>query len=152
MQEFIADRYADNLTFRHIALPVKRSDLPYTVGMAIRALRGAVQLQHDDFQEMTEAVVELLTEIMRRNALGFEQLISMIFTSTPDLKCGFPAGAARQLPIGDVALMCASELDIPGALPRVVRVMVHVDTDLARQDLQHVYLRGAEALRVDLAQ
>ena len=144
--------YADNQTFRHVAFTVKRYDLTYTVPMAIRALRGAVQLRHDDFQEMTEAVVELISEIMRRNSLGYEQLVSMIFTSTPDLKCGFPAGAARQLPIGDVALMCASELDIPGSLPRVVRVMIHVETELERQDLQHVYLRGAEVLRVDLAQ
>ena len=139
-------------TFRHIVLPVKPSESPYTVRMAIRAIRGAVQLRQDNFEEMQEAVVELLTEILRRNEVDYADLVSMIFTSTPDLKCGFPAGAARQLPIGDVALMCAAELDIPGALPRVVRVMVHVETARTRQDLQHVYIRGAEALRIDLAQ
>lgn len=120
--------------------------------MTIRAIRGAVQLREDDFAEMREAVVELLSEILRRNELGIEDLVSMLFTSTPDLRCGFPAAAARELPIGDVALMCASELDIPGALPRVVRVMVHVETSKGRAELQHVYLRGAESLRVDLAQ
>ena len=120
--------------------------------MTIRAIRGAVQLRQDDLAEMREAVVELLSEIMRRNDVSTDALVSILFTSTPDLKCGFPAAAARELPIGDVALMCAAELDIPGALPRVVRVMVHAETPRARQDLQHVYLRGAEALRVDLAQ
>ena len=120
--------------------------------MAIRAIRGAVQLRQDDLSEMREAVVELLTEILRRNGLGTDDLVSILFTATPDLKCGFPATAARELPIGDVALICAAELDIPGALPRVVRVMVHAESSQARADLQHVYLRGAESLRVDLAQ
>lgn len=120
--------------------------------MTIRAIRGAVQLRQDDFEEMRGAVVELLTEIFRRNDIATDDLVSIIFTSTPDLACGFPAAAARELPIGDVALMCASELNIPGALPRVVRVMVHTETARARGELQHVYLRGAEALRVDLAQ
>lgn len=120
--------------------------------MAIRAIRGAVQLRQDDLPEMREAVVELLSELFRRNDLSTDDLVSILFTATPDLKCGFPATAARDLPLGDVALICAAELDIPGALPRVVRVMIHAETSRSRQELQHVYLRGAEALRVDLAQ
>lgn len=120
--------------------------------MAIRAIRGAVQLRQDNFDEMREAVVELLSEIFTRNQVSADQLISILFTATPDLRCGFPAAAARELPLGDVPLMCAAELDIPDALPRVVRVMAHLDTDRSRQEIQHVYLRGAEALRLDLAQ
>lgn len=137
---------------RHVALPVKRHEPAYTSHMTIRAIRGAVQLGQDDLSEMREAVVELLSEIFRRNGLTTDDLVSILFTATPDLKCGFPATAARDLPLGDVALICAAELDIPGALPRVVRVMVHAETSRTRSELQHVYLRGAESLRVDLAQ
>ena len=75
-----------------------------------------------------------------------------MFTATPDLHSEFPALAARELGLGDVPLMCTQELDITGAMPRVVRLMAHVETDLARADIQHIYLRGAVALRRDLAQ
>ena len=118
----------------------------------IRALRGATQLTADDPVEMTEAVVELVTAILERNALSTDDLISVIFTSTPDLTSAFPAAAARTLGIGDVPLLCAQELDIDGALPRVVRVMAHATLDRPRSEVVHVYLRGAEALRLDLAQ
>lgn len=120
--------------------------------MSVRAIRGATQLTADDFQEMSEAVVELLTEMFDRNEVRNEDLISILFTSTPDLQCGFPAAAARALALGDVPLMCASELNVPGALPRVVRVMMHVESDRPRGGLVHVYRRGAEVLRLDLAQ
>lgn len=120
--------------------------------MSVRALRGATQLRADDMAEMQDAVVELLGAMLSRNGLGTEDLVSIIFTSTPDLRCGFPAAAARALALGDVPLMCASELDIPGALPRVVRVMAHVETERPRAEMTHVYLRGAEVLRLDLAQ
>jgi chorismate mutase len=120
--------------------------------VSVRAIRGAVQLTADDRDEMSEAVVELLQAMLERNGVSTDALISMVFTSTPDLRCEFPATAARALDIGDVPLICAQELDIAGALPRVVRVMAHVETELARADVSHVYLRGAEALRRDLAQ
>jgi chorismate mutase len=120
--------------------------------MALRAVRGATQLRADDREELVDAVVELVTEVLARNALSTDDLVSIVFTSTPDLKCDFPAAAARTLGIGDVPLLCAQELDIPGALPRVVRLMLHAETSLARSQVQHVYLRGAEVLRQDLAQ
>ncbi|MCB0919731.1 MAG: chorismate mutase [Actinobacteria bacterium] len=120
--------------------------------MAVRAIRGAVQLQQDDLGEMTEAVTELLTTILQRNELSIDDLISILFTSTPDLVCGFPATAARGLGLGDVPLLCAQELDIEGSLPRVVRVMLHAEMDVDRAGVNHVYLRGAEALRRDIAQ
>lgn len=118
----------------------------------IRALRGATQLQADDPAEMADAVVELVSQILERNALSTDDLISVVFTSTPDLRSAFPAAAARMLGIGDVPLLCAQELDIEGALPRVVRVLAHANLDRPRQDVVHVYLRGAEVLRQDLAQ
>ena len=120
--------------------------------MAVRALRGATKLREDDSAEMREAVVELLREMFERNDVSTDDLISILFTSTPDLRCGFPAASARELALGDVPLLCASELDIPGALPRVVRVLVHLETSRTRAELTHVYLRGAEVLRLDLAQ
>jgi chorismate mutase len=118
----------------------------------IRALRGATQLQADDAAEMADAVVELMGELMARNGLSTDDLISVIFTSTPDLRSAFPAAAARTLGIGDVPLLCAQELDVADALPRVVRVMAHVELDRPRGEIVHVYLRGAEVLRQDLAQ
>lgn len=118
----------------------------------IRALRGATQLLADDPDEMADAVVELIATILERNQLSTDDLISVVFTSTPDLTSAFPAAAARTLDIGDVPLLCAQELDIDGALPRVVRVLAHAELDRPRKDVVHVYLRGAEVLRQDLAQ
>lgn len=120
--------------------------------MAVRAVRGATHLEADDADEMRDAVVELVTAMLERNALGTEDLISVLFTATPDLVSAFPAGAARALDIGDVPLICAQEIDVAGAMHRVVRVMAHVECDLPRAEVAHVYLRGAEALRTDLAQ
>ncbi len=120
--------------------------------MPVRAVRGATRLQADDCVEMTEAVEELVTEMLSRNGLSNDALISILFTSTPDLVCMFPAAAARGLGLGDVPLICAQEIAVPGALSQVVRVLAHVDVDLDRSQIQHVYLRGAEVLRQDLAQ
>ena len=120
--------------------------------MAVRAVRGATRLQADDAAEMTEAVVELLRAILERNALTTDDVISVLLTSTPDLRCGFPAAAAREAGFGAVPLLCAQEIDVAGALPQVVRVMAHVESDRSRDDIVHVYLRGAEVLRQDLAQ
>ena len=105
--------------------------------MAVRAIRGAVQI---DANERT-AVLD-----------GTTELISVVFTATPDLTAEFPALAARKIGFQDVPLLCASEINVPGALPRVVRLLMHVETGKPRAALQHVYLRGAAALRLDIAQ
>ena len=120
--------------------------------MTVRAIRGAVQLERDEREHLLASVDELIREILGQNALSTDDLISMLFTATPDLHSEFPALAARQLGIGDVPLLCAQELDIDGSMPRVIRVLVHAETDLAKTDVRHVYLRGAVALRRDLAQ
>ncbi len=109
-------------------------------------------MQADDASEMADAVVELLSNMLERNSLTTDDLISVLFTSTPDLHSAFPAGAARSVGLGDVPLICAQEIDVTGALPRVIRVMVHAHTDIERADIRHVYLRGAEVLRQDIAQ
>jgi len=118
----------------------------------VRAIRGAIQLDRDDREHLLESVDELIREVLAQNELGTDELISMIFTATPDLHSEFPALAARQLGIGDVPLLCTQELDVTGAMPRVIRVMVHAEMDRPKAEVRHVYLRGAAALRRDLAQ
>ena len=120
--------------------------------MAVRAVRGAVQISGNDRDEILAGTTELVTEVMSRNELSTEDVISVLFTATPDLTAEFPALAARKLGFQEVPLLCASEIDVPGAMPRVVRLMMHVETSKPRSALQHVYLRGATALRLDIAQ
>ncbi len=120
--------------------------------MAMRAIRGATQLDNDDRDHLLVSVEELIREIFAQNEVDTDRLVSMILTATPDLHSEFPALAARQLGIGDVPLLCAQEIDVNGAMPRVIRVMVHIESDVPRSEIRHVYLRGAAALRRDLAQ
>jgi chorismate mutase len=120
--------------------------------VAVRAVRGATQVSRDDRDEIQEAVGELVTEVLVRNRLDTDDLISIVFTATPDITAEFPAYAARLAGITDVPLLCASEIAVPGALPRVLRLLAHVETDRSRADIRHVYLRGAAALRTDLPQ
>ncbi|GHJ38596.1 chorismate mutase [Streptomyces sp. TS71-3] len=120
--------------------------------MAVRAVRGAVQLDRDDAAHMDEQVGKLITAILERNELHADDLISIWFTATPDLHSDFPAVAARKLGLSDVPLICAQELDIAGAMPRVVRVLTHVETERSRSEVAHVYLGAAAALRKDIAQ
>ncbi|GHA11236.1 chorismate mutase [Streptomyces echinoruber] len=120
--------------------------------MAVRAVRGAVQLERDDAGHMDEQVGALLTAVLERNGLTTDDLISIWFTATPDLRSDFPAAAARKLGITDVPLICAQELDVVGAMPRVVRLLAHVETDRPRSEINHVYLGAAAALRKDIAQ
>ena len=120
--------------------------------MKVRAIRGATQLRFDDPQEMAVAVTELLAELFEKNGIVKADLISILFTSTPDLVCDFPAAAARKLDLGDIPLMCAQEIPVAGALPRVVRVMIHTYSQLSHGEMKHIYKRGAEVLRRDIAQ
>ena len=120
--------------------------------MAVRAIRGATQLTADDPAEMADAVQELISTMLERNGIGPDALVSIILTATADLRSTFPATAARGLGLGDVPLLSAQEIDVEGALPRVVRVMAHAEMDAPRGMVRHVYTRGAEVLRQDLAQ
>ena len=100
---------------------------------------------------MLERVAEMVTDVMESNGLEVDDFISVIFTATSDLHSEFPAYAARRLGFGDVPLICARELEIEGSMPRVVRLMAHVETDLPRSEVTHVYLHGAANLRRDLS-
>lgn len=119
---------------------------------SIRAVRGATCLTADNAAEMTEAVVELLTEIFSKNDIKTDEIVSIIFTATPDIHSSFPAAAARQLDLGSTPLICAQELDITGALERVIRIMATVESTKPKSEIKHIYLRGAEVLRQDIAQ
>ncbi|GAA1071782.1 MULTISPECIES: chorismate mutase [Kitasatospora] len=118
----------------------------------MRAVRGAIQVDRDDPVEVMDATRLLLQEIIEANSLVPDDLVSILFTATPDLRSGFPARAARDLGLTDVPLMCAQEMDVDGGLPRTVRVLVTAETPLPRDRVRHVYLGGARALRPDLAQ
>ncbi|MFC6021572.1 chorismate mutase [Plantactinospora solaniradicis] len=120
--------------------------------MALRAIRGATQVEANERELILEATAELVTEVMTRNELMIDDVVSVIFTTTSDLTAEFPAAAARKLGFGEVPLLCAAEIDVPGALPRVVRLMAYVETERTRGEIRHVYLRGAIALRRDIAQ
>jgi chorismate mutase len=120
--------------------------------VTVRAVRGAVQVEANERAAILEGTAELVTEVMSRNNLGTDQVISVIFSATADLDAEFPALAARKLGFQEVPLLCCSEIPVPSAMPRVVRLMMHVETDLSRAQVQHVYLRGAAALRLDIAQ
>jgi chorismate mutase len=117
---------------------------------AVRALRGATTLDVDTAEHMTERVQALLHEMLSRNDVDHDDLVSILFTATDDLHSLFPATAARGIGLGDVPLICARELDIDNATPRCVRVMMHLTTTRSRAELHHVYLEGARGLRDDL--
>jgi chorismate mutase len=113
------------------------------------ALRGAISVSHDSAQEILEGTTELMREIMERNALTPEHVVSCIFTVTDDLSSEFPAVAARALGFERVPLLCAREIPVPGSLPRVIRVLIHYYAEDGHE-ARHVYLREAAALREDL--
>jgi chorismate mutase len=120
--------------------------------VTVRAIRGAIQVDADDRDAILEGTAELVSAVVNRNDLTPDDVISVLFTVTPDLTSEFPALAARKLGFHAVPLMCATEIPVKGAMPRVVRLMAHVETDRTRAEIQHVYLRGATALRLDIAQ
>ena len=120
--------------------------------VAVRAVRGAIQVDSDNRQEILDGSAELVSTVLERNGLTADDIISIVFTATPDLTAEFPAYAARLLGLTDVPLLCASEIAVPGALPRTLRLLAHVETERSRAQLRHVYLRGAAALRTDLPQ
>jgi chorismate mutase len=118
--------------------------------VTVRAVRGATQLEEDVREHLLERVAEMVVDVMSANGLDVDDFISVIFTATSDLVSEFPAYAARRLGFGEIPLLCARELEIDGSMPRVVRMLAHVETDLPRADITHVYLHGAAALRRDL--
>lgn len=113
------------------------------------ALRGAAQADANDKDAILDATRELVTEIMERNGLEPGNFVSVIFTCTDDLDAEFPAVAARELGFGEVPLLCNREMDVPGAMERVIRLLAHYYA-AADHSPQHVYLGDTQKLRADL--
>ncbi|MGH2411014.1 MAG: chorismate mutase [Chloroflexota bacterium] len=120
--------------------------------MAVRGIRGATTVESNDAGFIHEATRELLLALIERNQIDQAQIASAWFTLTPDLTAAFHAYAGRQLGWIDVPLICACEIPVPGALARVIRVLLHYNTDRPQAAMHHVYLRGAVALRHDLVE
>lgn len=117
--------------------------------MRLFALRGAISVEANEATSILAATGALLEEVMERNGLAPEAMVSCIFTTTDDLDAEFPAVAARRLGLDKVPLLCAREIGVPGALPRIIRVLVHYYADDDHRQ-RHVYLGEARALRADL--
>jgi chorismate mutase len=119
--------------------------------MPVRGIRGATSATANTRDAILQATRELLGEMLRLNGIAaFDEIVSVLFTTTPDLTATFPAEAARELGMNLVPLLCASEIDVPGTLGRCVRVLLHVNTDTPPGDIVHVYLREAKSLRPDM--
>ncbi len=119
--------------------------------MAVRGIRGATSVERDTPEEIRSATRELLEELLRANDItDFDDIVSVIFTTTQDLCSTFPAEAARDVGMHKVPLLCASEIPVPGSVPRCIRVLMHVNTDKKQAEMTHVYLREARQLRPDM--
>jgi chorismate mutase len=118
--------------------------------MRVRAVRGAIKVREDDAEVVLEATGRLIASVLQANRIAREDLVSILFTVTDDLRSVFPAEAARRMGLGAVPLLCAREIPVAGSMPSVVRILVHFHTDLGLDDVTHAYLDGAEALRDDL--
>ena len=118
--------------------------------LMVRGLRGATTVDADTADQVTERSQELMREIMDRNELAEDDIVSVLFTATPDVTSIFPATAIREIGFGAVPLLCAAEIAVPGSMPLCIRVLLHVHTTRSRDDMHHVYLHGAQGLRDDL--
>ncbi|MEY3458293.1 MAG: Chorismate mutase AroH [Planctomycetota bacterium] len=119
--------------------------------MSVRGIRGATTVQQDTPDLIRAAARELMEEILSRNQItDFDEVISAVFTTTPDLVSAFPAEAARAMGMNFVPLLCAQEIPVPGSMPRCLRILLHVNTSRTPQEIEHVYLHDAKRLRPDL--
>ena len=119
--------------------------------MMVRGIRGATTAEANTREAILEASKELLEAVVEANDVQRDHVASVFFTTTPDLNAEYPAVAAREVGWVDVPLLCGHEMDVPGGLPRCLRVLMHVNTNRAPSEIRHVYLREATALRPDLA-
>ncbi len=121
--------------------------------MPVRGIRGAISCSENTQQAILEATRELLREIIAKNELtDFEDVVSAIFTTTPDLNASFPAEAARDLGMNQVPLLCASEIAVPTGLPKIIRILFHVNSEKRQSEMVHVYLGAAKNLRKDISE
>jgi chorismate mutase len=119
--------------------------------MMVRGIRGATTVTENTREAILEATSELLDAMVRANDVQRDDVASAFFTTTPDLNAEFPAVAARDAGWTDVPLLCGHEMSVPGGLPRCLRLLMHVNTDRRIEEIRHIYLRDAVALRPDIA-
>ncbi len=120
--------------------------------MPVRALRGATTVDSDSAGEVKKRAAELMTGLLERNNLGADAVISVFFTATPDISSVAPAAGIREIGITEVPLLCATEMVVDGSLEMCIRLMLHVETDKARSEMRHLFMRGATVLRPDLVE
>lgn len=120
--------------------------------MPVRALRAAITIDVDNLDEVLARTTSLLEALYERNGLSHDDVVSILFTATSDIRSAPPAAAARAFGLIDVPLLCAQEMDVDGSLQMCIRLMLHIETDQARDELRHVFLRGATKLRPELAE
>ena len=118
--------------------------------MRLRAARGAIRVPSDDGDALLGSTERLLSAVLQRNGIDAEDLVSIMFTATEDLRSAFPAEAARRMGLGRVPLMCAQEIAVQGSMPSVIRILLHFHSDRTLEEVVHVYLDGAESLRDDV--
>jgi chorismate mutase len=118
--------------------------------MRLRAARGAIRVPSDDVDALLGSTEQLLSAVLQRNEIDQEDLVSIMFTATEDLRSAFPAEAARRMGLGLVPLMCAQEIPVAGSMPSVIRILLHFHSDRTLDEVVHVYLDGAESLRDDV--
>lgn len=116
----------------------------------VRGIRGAITVNENSADQIHCATQEMLQVIVKENSLSAEDIISALFTVTPDLNAAFPASSARALGWQRIPLLCCTEIPVPGALMRCIRVLLHVNTEKSQQEVHHVYLHNAVQLREDL--
>ena len=115
--------------------------------MWCRGVRGATTAAENSAEAIVESTRELLAALVEANGIRPQDVASVIFTTTSDLNAEFPAYAAREMGWTDVPLLCGHEMNVPGSLPRCIRILIHVNTEKTAKDMKHVYTRGAEYLR-----
>jgi len=120
--------------------------------MSLRAIRGAIQVPANTAADIAQGVQELVSAILQANELSPADVVSVFFTSTVDLNAAFPAAACREMGFANVPLIGAVEVAVPGALDKTIRAMFHVETAKTAEEISHIYLHGAAALRRDIAQ
>ncbi len=118
--------------------------------MRLRAARGAIRVPSDEGEALLGSTERLLTAVLQRNEVDPEDLVSIMFTATEDLRSAFPAEAARRMGLARVPLMCAQEIPVEGSMPSVIRILLHFHSDRTLDEVVHVYLDGAESLRDDV--
>lgn len=118
--------------------------------MFVRSIRGAITVSENTTNAILEGTTELLNEIISKNELEIDSIISAVFSVTNDLNATFPAIAARNIGWKDISLMCTKEIDVPNSLEKCVRVLIHFNTEKTNNEIKHVYLKGAKVLRPDI--